>query len=255
MHISNHKHYDYLKSFERLDEILDSSAQFEERDEIPNREELTYKNGFYVKCSAIFIDIRDSSSLPTRYQRRTLAKIYRAYISELVAVLSSYDTCKEVNIVGDSVSGIFEAKYKNQTLDIFQASYTIHSLIKTLNYKLNKKGIDEIKIGIGIAKGRALMVQAGYKGSGIKDVVWMGDVVNLASNLCGKGNKDWVSSIVISKQIYNDLEGQKNKFGKPYQGMFSYHYEGFYSGNIIRLDMEDWLSDQERKDQQNKWGF
>ena len=29
------------------------------------------------------------------------------------------------------------------------------------------------------------MVQAGYSGSGLNEVVWMGDVVNEASNLCG----------------------------------------------------------------------
>ena len=56
--------YDYMKSFDRIDDILTSANNYEERDSIPSREELTFNNGFYVMCNAIFIDVRDSSSLP-----------------------------------------------------------------------------------------------------------------------------------------------------------------------------------------------
>lgn len=51
-------------------------------------------------------------------------------------------------------------------------------MIKILNYKLSKKKYSEISIGIGIDYDRVLMVKASYSGSGINDVIWMGDVVN-----------------------------------------------------------------------------
>ena len=53
-------------------------------------------------------------------------------------------------------------------------------MVKILNYKLGKKGYSTISVGIGIDYGRALMVKAGYSGSGLNDVIWMGDVVNSA---------------------------------------------------------------------------
>jgi class 3 adenylate cyclase len=239
--------YDYLKSIERLDDILNSSVTYEEKDEIPSRDNLTSKNGFYVKCYSIFIDLRSSSKLPTLYNRPTLAKIYRSYISELVAIFNSYATCKEINIVGDCVSGIFEASKKEQVLDVFGAAYTANSLVNILNLKLNKRNLTQIKIGIGICKGRALMIKAGFSGSGINDVIWMGDVVNQASNLCSKGNKAVNFPIIISHEVYTDLASYDK-----YQTYFTRDSEGYYYADVTRNDMNDYLEKQNSKLLPNK---
>jgi class 3 adenylate cyclase len=246
---TNHKNYEFEKSLERMDEILDASdTNYEEVDEIPSRDKLTFTNGFYVKCNAIFVDIRDSSDLPSRYYRPTLAKIYRAYISEVVAIMNSYDICKEINIVGDCVSGIFEANKKSYSRDMISVAAQINSLVQILNYKMCKKGYDPIRVGIGIAQGRALMIKAGFNGSGINDVVWMGDVVNEASNLCNLANKDFIKVIAISKKIYEDLEGFQNHKGEYYQSWFDYNYsKGCYHGNVVRTNMEEWLEEQQEK--------
>ena len=87
---SNHKAYAIDESVARLAEILNNSdTSFEELNSIPSRDKLSYKNGFYVYCSCIFMDIRQSSKLTEKYKRPTLAKIYRCYISEAVAVINS----------------------------------------------------------------------------------------------------------------------------------------------------------------------
>lgn len=248
MKVTTNKTYDYIDSFNRLQEILDSSETFEQVDTVPNSDTLSYSNGYYFKCYAIFIDIRDSSTLPTKYQKRTLAKIYRAYISEIVALFQSYSNCKEINIVGDSVWAIFNAKTKEDVLEVFQAAYSANSIIRTLNYKLYGKNIDPIKAGIGIDKGDALMVLAGFKGSGINDVIYMGGVVNNASKLCSKASKGWTNDIVVSKAVYDDLLGYKNRFDKTYQNMFSLNVtEGYYHGSIIRMDMDEWLDNEKQK--------
>lgn len=248
MKVTTNIPYDYIESYERLEDILDSSETFEEVDSVPNSETLTYKNGYYFNCYSIFIDIRDSSKLPDRYQRRTLAKIYRAYISEIVAIFQSHKQCKEINIVGDSVWAIFEAKKKDDVLAIFGASFTSQSLIDNLNYKLCKKGIESIKTGIGIAKGRALMVKAGFKGSGISNVIYMGQVVNKASKMCSKANKEVSSGIVIDQNTYDDLSGYSNTKDKLYQDMFTKKYlDEYYHGTIVNMNMNDWLNDKKQK--------
>src|SRR5699024_11190722 len=153
-----------------------SNSNFEESSSIPNRDKLTYQNGYYVNVGAIFIDIRESSTLTDEHKRPKLAKLYRSYISEVVAILNSYSDCKDINIVGECVSGIFESRYQYQLRNMFDASAKLNSLVNIINYKLKKKGITEVNVGIGLDYGRALMIKAGFSGSSISDIVWMGDV-------------------------------------------------------------------------------
>jgi len=246
---NNNGNYDYEKSIQRLDDILNApDSKYDEKDEIPKRNDLTYTNGFYVKCNAIFVDIRGSSGLPLKYKNKTLARLYRAYISEIVAIMNNYEICREINIVGDCVSGIFEATKKEHSKKMIDVAAQINSIVQILNYKLCKKGKESIKIGMGISKGRALMIQAGYNGSGLKDVVWMGDVVNNASNLCGKGNKDGNEVIVISKDVYNDLDGVVNNEGNKYQSWFNNNLlDSSYTGNVINIAMKEWLNEKQEK--------
>lgn len=98
---STNKNYDFGASLTRIDEILDASNDsFEESDSIVDRSKLTYTNGFYVKATALFVDIRDSSNMTDAHKRPVLAKIYRSFISEMVALMNGHPTCKEVNING-----------------------------------------------------------------------------------------------------------------------------------------------------------
>lgn len=235
---TNHINYDVEKSSKRIDDILNTSnTEFEELEEIPSRDKLTFTNGFYIKVGALFVDIRESSDLTDEHKRPTLAKLYRSYISEVVAVINSFEDCKEINIVGDCVSAIFNARYKSQLQAMFSCSAKINSLIKILNYKLKKKNIQTISIGIGLAYGRSLLVKAGYSGSSINDVVWMGDVVNEASNLCNKANKGVNQCVLVD----GDVECNLTDYQK---GLLEYNYtEQCYEGNIINNEMEKWYDE------------
>ena len=109
---SNHQYYDFEKSRSRIDDILKTEDKsFEEVDFIPSRDRLTFNNGFYInKTSALFVDIRESSKLPSKYKRPVLARLYRSYISEVVAVINGNQYCAEVNINGDCVWGVSSEK-------------------------------------------------------------------------------------------------------------------------------------------------
>ncbi len=233
------KTYNYEDGFSRVDEILDESDKsFPEEDEIPSRDKLTYKNGYYVNCSALFVDIRDSSDLPNKHKRPALAKIYRSYISEVVAIMNGNNNCSEIRIEGDCVSGIYNTPKKHQVDGVFHDAYSINSLIKVLNYKFGKRNISAISIGIGIAYGRALMIKSGYRGSGLNEVVWMGDVVNEASNLCGSANKGWSNKeIFVSDCIFSNLnEHNQNLLSKNYD-------HDCYHGSVINTAMDEWYKE------------
>lgn len=231
--------YNFKNSRERIKDILAAGdVSYKEVDTIPSRDRLTFTNGFYVNnTAALFVDIRNSSKLPEKYKKRVLARIYRAYISELVAIINSNDDCVEVNIHGDSVWGVFDARYQSQVDGVFDTAVKISSIIDYLNCRLNKQSIDPIIIGIGMDFGKILMIKAGYNGSGINDVVWMGDVVNQASKLCGNGNKNFNKEIMASSDFYSRLPDNSKRF-LIWNGNHS-----CYHGNVINSNMSNWMEE------------
>ena len=238
---SNHTmSYDVDKSSERMDEILNASDNdYCDKDSISARSDLTFKNGYYVNVTAIFIDIVGSSDMTDEHKRPTLAKMYRAFLSECVAIMNAETDCKEININGDCVWGVFDTPYKSDVDNVIAVAARLNSMIKILNYKLRKKKYSQISVGIGIDYGRALMVKAGYSGSGINDVIWMGDVVNSVCHLCNKAGRDYRKVIVISDVVYNNLN-------EHHQSLFSSYSDGWvtrYEGDIINTNMNDWYNE------------
>lgn len=236
---SNYKYFDFRDSLDRLDEIITSNdTNYEEINNIPARDKLTFTNGFYVNCTALMVDIRKSSKLPSIHNRPTLAKLYRSYISEVVAILNGNVYCAEITINGDGILGIFDTPTQSQIDGVLSTSAEISSIVKFLNYKLSKKGIQQIQIGIGIDYGRALMIKAGYKGSSINDVVWIGEVINQAVHLSDHGNATYNDrETMISSNIYINLNDENKK-------LFSLNYaRGCYHGNIVNTEMDNWYNE------------
>jgi class 3 adenylate cyclase len=234
---STYTSYDFESSRGRVDDILKATdAEFEELNSIPSRDRLTFTNGFYVNCTALFVDIRKSSELPKKHKHPTLAKIYRSYISEVTAIINSDDDCTEVTIAGDSIWGIFDTPWQYQIDNVISIAAKISSVVDMLNCKFKNKNIDPITIGIGVDYGKALMVKAGFKGSTINDVVWMGDVVNSASNLCHYGNQNYYDrETMISSVIYSNMNDHM-------KGLFSYNNtRQCYHGNIVNTVMDEWV--------------
>lgn len=86
------------------------------------------------------------------------------------------------------------------------------------------------------------MIQAGYKGSGINDVVWMGDVVNEAAKLCHQGNRDTNDPIQVSKSAY----GRLNEANQKLLDRVSLTLLGpvHYEGNFVSTAMAAWTAQQ-----------
>jgi len=235
---SDHIEYDLEDSVKRISEIISAGdLSYGERDSIPARSDLTYTNGFYVMCSALFIDIRESSDLTDFHRTRVLVKLYRAYISEVAAVMNGNKKCAEINVVGDCVSGIFDTPYRQDINDVFSTSAQISSIIDIMNYRFKKNNMKEITIGIGMAYGKALMAKAGYRGSGINEVIWMGDVINEASKLASYGNKDDSDAeIMISPTFYNSLNDDKKEL------LTLNSIRNCYHGNVVNASMNNWYN-------------
>lgn len=236
----NYKPYDYQKSAQRIKDILALPAgSFDDVDILPNRDRLTFSNGFYAYCTAIFIDIRESSKLPDVHLRPVLAKIYRAFVSEMVAVVNSIPEICEVNIEGDCVWAVYKTPYQSDINAVFSIMSIANTLVELLNHYLKANSISTIKVGIGAEYGRALMVKAGYEGSGINDVVYMGDVVNKAAHLANEAGKNWNDPLFVGDIFYSNLNEHN-------QGLLTRQYRNgdyYYSGNVVNTAMNEWVSD------------
>lgn len=232
------------ESVERIDTILDAGGgAFEVRKSVPSADELTFENGFYVDCTALFIDIRDSSRLTSIHTRPVLAKLYRAYISEAIAVINSNAACREVIINGDCVSGIFNTPYKSDINGVFETAAMLNSMMAVLNWKFENKGYTPIKCGIGMDYGTALMVKAGYKGVAINEIAWMGDVVNKASNLCGMGNKGERMALQLSPSVHLNLTDQYKALLRP---IYDLQWRlAHYESSAVNVAMSKWLEQEQ----------
>ncbi len=228
-------------SASRMDDILDANDNdyVDNKNDIPSRDKLTYKNGYYVDVTALFIDIVDSSKLTDGHKRPTLAKTYRSFLSECVAIMNSYEICKEININGDCVWGVFETPNKSNVDAVTDVAAQLNSMIKILNHKLKKKNYEEISVGIGIDDGTALMVKAGYAGSGLNDVIWMGDVVNSACHMANKAGRNSIKTILLSNMVYENILEKSQELLNPctIDGIT------YYEGNFIWDPMEKWYNE------------
>lgn len=232
--------YSLESSLKRIDEILNAdNKSFEESSSIPSRDKLTYTNGFYVYCTALFVDIRDSSTMTDEHKRPVLAKIYRSFISEMVALFNSNSITREVNINGDCVWCVCDTPYKTDIDEVFSMAARACSLVDILNFKLKKKGYTTYTVGVGIDYGRALMIKAGTLGSGINDIVWMGDVVNQACHLCNEANSGYFDKrIFLSNSIYDNLNESNQKLCTKDHG------RNIYQADIVNIEMNKWLKEQ-----------
>jgi class 3 adenylate cyclase len=233
----------------RMRSILElTDSAFAETEQIPTSGRLTYENGFYVECAAVFIDIRGSSGLTAKHTQAVLGKMYRAYISECVAVLNQDPNCGEIFIQGDCVGAVFHAPRDEDVDSVFVRAGELNSLIEHLNWRLDQRGYPALKCGIGMSAGRALMIQAGYKGSGINDVIWMGDVVNDAAKLCHLGNRGENRPAQVSRSAFSRLSAQNRKLLTAFSPVFL--GPSHYQGNFVSREIAQWTA-QQRGDKEN----
>ena len=235
--------YEFKTALDRIDEIINANnSNFEDKDSIPSHDKLTFSNGFYVYCTALFVDIRDSSTMTNEHRRPVLAKIYRSFISEMVAIMNSNLKTKEICINGDCVWCVCDTPFKSDIDNVFSLSARICSMVDILNYKLKKKEYSTYEVGVGIDYGRALMIKAGHKNSEINDVVWMGDVVNNACHLCNEANSSLFDKrVFLSNVIYDNLNDTNKKLCSKDD------VRDIYQANIVNIEMNEWLKVQNVK--------
>jgi len=158
----------------------------------------------------------------------------------MVAVLNSDPFVREVNIVGDCVWATYNTPYKRDIDDLFTIVCRANTLRKLLNKHLQKRGYDALKFGIGVDFGRALMIKAGYDGSGLNDVIYMGDVVNHAAHLAHKAGRDWQPPIWAGSVFAGNLNDDNKRWLTQ---RYDPEIGTVFTGDVILTEMNDWIEE------------
>ncbi|MCK5294888.1 MAG: adenylate/guanylate cyclase domain-containing protein [Arcobacteraceae bacterium] len=231
--------YNYRDSLSRINETINTSDNdYKEHSGIPSEDKLTFKNGFYVGITVLFVDIRGSKDLSSKHTRPVLAKIYRSYISEVLAVMKGNTTINDIYIEGDGVWAVFNTTTNEDVNSVFSTAAQISSLIDILNIKLKKKKYSELKVGIGLEDGESLYMKAGYKGHSINEIVWIGKVVGEAAKLSDYGNREYDDEeLMLSQKVYDMLNDHNKDLLHWNTNRNCYH------GYVINTNMNKWVKE------------
>lgn len=241
--------YDYQKSKERVEEILDNDLVVIEQGNLPKDESFTFSNGYYSWVTGIFVDIRDSSGLFADEDKEKVSKIIRSFTSETIEILRDDDNLREIGIRGDCVYAIYTTPKMKDIYEVANKTFYINTYMKMLNKLLKERSFPIIKVGIGMSTAQELVVKAGRKDVGINSKVWIGKAVSCASNFSSIGNKNGNPPLVYSECSYiNFIEKlEENNPNKNPRDWFTYHEDegdgDYYTANVTKEAFDDWIKD------------
>lgn len=196
-------------------EVLETAMS----DQLPLTNNLPDSNKIYQgKVSVLFVDMRESTKLPEKFNTTQLVKIYRSYIRTVVQAIR-YSGGVVRDFMGDGVLAVFidndEGKCEDKA--VRAARYITTTIDKILNPALDKAINHRISCGIGIHSGEISLSKVGMKGKEHHDdseneygIAWIGNSTNLACKFSGAvGN----GTIFISCSTFaelSDVDGKKN---------------------------------------------
>ena len=241
--------YDYRKGKERVEGILDNELKVIEQGRLPHDDSFTFTNGYYSWVTAIFVDIRGSSSLFADQDKEKVSKIIRSFTSEIIEILRDDDDLREIGIRGDCVYAIYTTPNNDDELEQADKTFWINSYMDMLNKLLAERSLPTISVGIGMSTAQELVVKAGRKDVGINSKVWIGEAVTKASNFSSKGNRDGNSIQIYSERSYNCFieKLEERNPGKNPREWFTHRYDNeigwYYTANVSKSDFNKWIKD------------
>lgn len=239
--------YDYKNGLSRILEILNNKLEVKDSPELPAIENLTFDNAYSSWVSAIFVDIRNSTSLFTLEEKVKVSKIIRCFTSEIIEILRNDSNLREIGIRGDCVYGIYTTPDKKDIYECADKTIWINTYMKMLNKILSNRKYPEIKAGIGMGTAEELIVKAGRKGVGINNAVWIGKAVTNAANLSSVANKNGYAPIAYSDCAYSNFIKKMCKVNseKDVESWFTMKQAAelgaFYCADIIKDDFYNWI--------------
>lgn len=236
--------YNYKNSKSNIINILKSETPIEEKETIPSDQEFTYENGITCWVSAIFVDMKNSSEL-FKSKDEKLARLLRAFTSEIITIFQNFSKYSQIGIRGDCVYAIYSTPQKDDLNEIFDIAAYVNTFIKMFNKLLAENKYLTIGVGIGLGCDKELIIKAGRSGTGINDKIWIGKAVVDAANLSSVANRHGYKKIAMNSCFYNNIKDFSNNKKEWFNHISSSKYfDGdFYECDVIQTEFNKWIED------------
>ena len=124
--------YKYKDSKANIINILKSETPIKTQKSIPSDQEFTYENGITCYVSAIFVDIKNSSEL-FKTKDEKLARLLRAFTSEIITIFQNFSKYSQIGIRGDCVYAIYSTPNIDDLNEIFDIAIYVNTFMKMFN--------------------------------------------------------------------------------------------------------------------------
>ena len=188
-------------------------------EQLPLTSDLTDSNKIYRgKVSVLFVDMRESTKLPEKFNAAQLVKIYRSYIRTVVQAIR-YSGGVVRDFMGDGVLAVFvdNADGKSEDKAVRAARYITTVVDKLLNPVLDREIKHRISCGIGIHTGEITLSKVGMKGKEAQEdaenefgIAWIGNSTNLACKFSGAVGHGTIFICSSTYSALTDISGKQN---------------------------------------------
>ena len=195
--------------------------------------------GLEFEATVLYIDMRGSTAMLNKHQKRTVAKIHMIYYHTIVKIAKA--TGGEIrSFNGDSLLVFYQGTTKLTLSNAVKAAMQMHYAITDLINETLKNYTD-IDFGIGIDDGKILATKVGIGGNdNTKDLILISNAVNKSTKISDKCKNPYY--VGISKLVYDNLEdyvkystkknawGQEEKVNMWHSASFEYNgqHETYY---------------------------
>lgn len=190
-----------ITSEERVKENLNRYLPQHVINEIINNDDLSLFNGEYTRCSILFSDLRNFTSLTEKLEAIEVVNFLNRYFDVMVDYVFEHNGVLD-KLIGDAIMATFGIPY-NTERDADNALQAGVSMIRNLHRVGDIAHLKyQLGMGIGIATGDVI---AGNIGSTKRfEYTVIGDAVNLASRLEGL-TKFYGVHILVCEDTYHQL--------------------------------------------------
>jgi adenylate cyclase len=190
----------------KIAEIIDDTFDVIDIEYVPDIDDanLTFGNkGLKLVATTLYIDMRGSTTVLNKHNRKSVAKLHKAYFHTIVTIAKSLGgEVRSFN--GDGMLVIFQGKTKKKLSDAVKAAMQMKWMLTSSDSKVKKKmeTYSSVDFGVGIHFGDILCTKVGIGGINNRDLVWVGNAINKAVKIGDKLH----NNIGISSNVYSNLE-------------------------------------------------
>lgn len=229
--------FSFEESLSRLDQMLNVQGAVEDIPlaSVPPLSDIPRKGGVVAYCSVMQLEMKVSSDNSSTQ----LINLFRAFLSEAVAIVSSHPHCIDVLALGTRLTAVFNTPLKKDIEALIDRVAMINSLAQVVSKKAMGVGLPEIRVGMGIDYGKVMLMRLGnFKIEEMvpKALVWIGSPVDRSASLLSMSDQSMI--IMISDIVYGNLSDDYKKF---------FHQKkdsACYGADIINSYMRNWLNNQ-----------